>query len=200
MSKKQLGAAPGATADSGRAGSRFAHLSAQPGFRTASVAFFLTVILGIGGPAAYAYWSQSTAVTVSGTTAQPVTPIPTVKCLSTPVRVEWPAAVGADPEVRYVVTFTASYAGQVRSVSYALAAGALKAKLSDFDLGSALGYTFSVTVPAAATVRSAIVRPGLPTATVKVTDADLIRDSEESTPANLWYSSSVREGVRFSCR
>jgi hypothetical protein len=41
---------------------------AQPGFRTAVIAFVLTVVLGIGGTAAYAYWSQSAAIAITATT------------------------------------------------------------------------------------------------------------------------------------
>ena len=48
--------------------SGLARLRAQPGFRTAVIAFVLTVVLGIGGTAAYAYWSQSAAVTIKATT------------------------------------------------------------------------------------------------------------------------------------
>lgn len=43
-------------------------LRAQSGFRTAVIAFALTVVLGIGGTAAYAYWSQSATVVFTATT------------------------------------------------------------------------------------------------------------------------------------
>ncbi|KAD3515275.1 hypothetical protein GD627_13435 [Arthrobacter yangruifuii] len=74
MCDKQLGAAPEAETEPVKGSGWFARLRAQPGFKTAAVAFVLTVILGVGGPAAYAYWSASTNVVVSGSTARPVLP------------------------------------------------------------------------------------------------------------------------------
>ena len=67
MSRKQLGAAPDAESAPGEHVGWFARLRAQPGFRTAAVAFVLTVALGVGGPAAYAVWSQSTSGKITGT-------------------------------------------------------------------------------------------------------------------------------------
>lgn len=49
-------------------------LLALPGYRTAVVAFALTLVLGIGGTAAYAYWSKSTQVAIAGTTRSEVPP------------------------------------------------------------------------------------------------------------------------------
>lgn len=49
-------------------------LHSVSGFRTAVVAFVLTVVLGIGGTAAYAYWSKSTAVVITGTTRSDLPP------------------------------------------------------------------------------------------------------------------------------
>lgn len=46
----------------------FGRLRAQPGYRTAILAFVLTVILGVGSTVAYAYWNQSTTITVTGST------------------------------------------------------------------------------------------------------------------------------------
>ncbi|MCC3269668.1 hypothetical protein MUG94_05010 [Arthrobacter gengyunqii] len=70
MSKKQLGAAQGGENEPGE-GQRSGwteRLRALPGFRMAAVAFVLTVVLGIGSTIAYAYWSQSTSVAITGTT------------------------------------------------------------------------------------------------------------------------------------
>lgn len=70
MSKKQLGADRSGQADpsgSERLG-WFRRLRTQPGFRSATIAFVLTVVLGVGGTAAYAYWSQSASVAITGTT------------------------------------------------------------------------------------------------------------------------------------
>ena len=52
----------------------FSRLRALPGFRTAGVAFVLTVALGIGGTIAYAYWSQSMTVSITGTTRSELPP------------------------------------------------------------------------------------------------------------------------------
>lgn len=71
MSEKQLeAAAPGGenNPESGKKPGWFGRLRTQPGFRTASIAFVLTVVLGIGGTAAYAYWSQSATVNITATT------------------------------------------------------------------------------------------------------------------------------------
>ena len=60
---KQPGAAP-----TGRLTQALERLRQRPGFRTAAVAFFLTVVLGIGSSAAYAYWSQSVNANITVTT------------------------------------------------------------------------------------------------------------------------------------
>lgn len=81
MSKKQLGAAP--EEENGVAAAKgpgwFGKLRAQPGFRTAAVAFVLTVVLGIGSTAAFAYWSQQNTVTQSVTTVRDELPVLTGK-------------------------------------------------------------------------------------------------------------------------
>ncbi|MCQ1954407.1 hypothetical protein [Arthrobacter sp. zg-Y238] len=153
----------------------FARLRAQPGFRAAAVAFVLTVILGVGGPAAYAYWTQSTAVTVTGTTAPPVTPVPKgVKCQPSPVRITWPAAAGADPEVRYIVSLNAEAVGL--SAVYALPAGTTTIDpwtVYAAHTGGAAPRSMSTTIKVTATVRSAIVQPYVSASMVKVADTDL---------------------------
>ena len=52
----------------------FARFRAQPGFKTAVVAFFLAVALGIGAPAAYALWSSSASLNLQVRTAAPPGP------------------------------------------------------------------------------------------------------------------------------
>lgn len=77
MNKKQLGAAAGNETGS-KSGERrgwFGRLRAQPGFRAASVAFLLTVVLGVGSTVAYAYWSHTTTVRIMGSTAKPPLPV-----------------------------------------------------------------------------------------------------------------------------
>ena len=46
-----------------------------PGLKTASIAFFLTVLLGIGGTAAHAYWSQKAEAILIVATARPTLPV-----------------------------------------------------------------------------------------------------------------------------
>ena len=112
MSKKQLGAASGGGAINRDSQSWLRRLRAQPGFRTALIAFCLTVVLGIGGSAAYAYWSLRADANLTMATAPPELPIPAdAKCElgrgSEPNRVEWPHVKGAHPEARYIVSFEA---------------------------------------------------------------------------------------------
>ncbi len=196
MSKKQPEAAPEGQSALNRRPGWLRRLRAQPGFRTAVIVFFLTVAVGAGGPAAYAYWSQSTQGEITGTAAVPVTPIPDARCLNYPVRIGL-SATGADRDARYIVTFTANNWGQ-RSTTYALPVGTQSVDPSDLELG--FGYTVSVSIPATATVRTAVVRPNVSSGTVRVTDADLLWPSKESATVNLWYSSSFFEGIRVSCR
>lgn len=77
MSKKRLGAAEigDGERDSGRRPGRIERFRALPGFRTAAVAFVLTVVLGVGSTLAYAYWSQSSPVQITGSTARPPLPV-----------------------------------------------------------------------------------------------------------------------------
>ena len=75
MSKKQLGAVEGVENECEAGLSWFRRLRAQPGFRTATLVFALTVVLGIGSTAAYAYWSQTAQVQIAGTTVRPPLPL-----------------------------------------------------------------------------------------------------------------------------
>lgn len=112
MSKKQLGAAPGGDFTDREGRSWLHRLRAQPGFRTALIAFCLTVVLGIGGSAAYAYWSLRADANLTVATVPPELPSPAdAKCEvgrgAEPNRVEWPHVKGADPDARYIVSFEA---------------------------------------------------------------------------------------------
>lgn len=53
----------------------FARLRGQPGFKTAFIAFCVTVALGLGAPAAYALWSASTSLSLQVRTAPPPGPV-----------------------------------------------------------------------------------------------------------------------------
>lgn len=175
---------------------RFAALRAQPGFRTALVAFILTVVLGAGAPAAYAYWSVSSSVGISGTTAVPSTPVPAgTRCLSSPTRIQWSSVAGADSEFRYIVTFRSDL--QDRSVSFALPADAQTIRPADWNLSSVFGWTAGYPLRLTATVRTAVLKVGVPNG--KVTEANLAYASAPSAAATLWYSGSFYDGVRLSC-
>ncbi|WP_104104484.1 hypothetical protein [Arthrobacter sp. 08Y14] len=81
MSREQLGAVAGDESQpvpEKRLG-WFGRLRSQPGFRTASVAFVLTVVLGIGSTVAYAYWGQRNTVTQLVTTERQALPAITGK-------------------------------------------------------------------------------------------------------------------------
>lgn len=98
MSEKQLGAAPGdeTSPEAGRRSGWFGRLRAQPGFRTAAVAFVLTVVLGIGSTVAYAYWGQRNTVSQSVTVVR--TPLPTVTGKTSCEQFGWgPATIRFSP-------------------------------------------------------------------------------------------------------
>ena len=86
MNRKQRGAASEGNETAGERG-WFSRLRAQPGFRTAFVAFCLTVILGIGAPAAYAVWSSSVQGKLTVQTVKP--PLPVVVAGSVSCGWEW---------------------------------------------------------------------------------------------------------------
>ena len=200
MSRKtQQGAAVGADAGTDTRPGPFSRLRAQPGFRTAAVVFVLTVVLGLGGPAAYAYWSQSTAVTISGKTAPPVTPVPTgASCMNGFLtgRIVLPAMTTADPEARYIVTFTSKQLNA--PVSYALPQSVVSGgSIQPIELGSlvlALGLTEGQTVAVNATVKTAILKSPRDTVTW-VTAQDLLFPSSEAGPLAMNYSTTKRYGV-----
>lgn len=107
MSKKQLGAASEHDPTSAGGSGWFARLRRQPGFRTATIAFVLTVTLGIGGTAAYAYWSQSVQATISATTVNlpMVAERPTCNRWSVPTKLEWKRPVDMPPDAYFIVEF-----------------------------------------------------------------------------------------------
>ena len=74
MRNKRPGTAPAGEPDTGEKRGSDYRLRALPGFRTAALAFVLTVVLGVGGTAAYAYWSKSTQVAIAGTTKSDLPP------------------------------------------------------------------------------------------------------------------------------
>lgn len=69
-----------------------------PGSRTAAAAFVLTVALGIGGPAAYAWWSQQGSAAITVTAGAPTPPAPTPPA-PTPTPTPTPPAPTPTPTV-----------------------------------------------------------------------------------------------------
>lgn len=167
-----------------------------PGLRAAAMAFVLTVVLGIGGTAAYAYWNQQTLLSITGQSLRPSTPVPAdVRCQSSFVnRIEWSNAAGIDPEARYIVTFDSKLLD--RPISYALPRGTLRVEPYYLDLKDELGYSFRE-YPLTVTVQTAILRSPS-TATVRIAPADLLFSSEPSTPVMMGYQNLGIAG--FPCR
>lgn len=203
MDKKQLGAAPEHEPVSPKQSGWFTRLRAQPGFRTAAVAFFLTVALGAGGPAAYAWWSASTSGLITGTTAAPVLPTPSSPACraGTPNRVEWAKMTGADPEAVYILTFElASMKGT--PVSYAVSTGAPVNNNNRHsveptnlaDLFRTFGDSGSIIKPVELTVtlRSGIVSVPVGKNPVLIKESDIYRASAPSgSPRMGYYSAGV---------
>ncbi|WP_146363529.1 hypothetical protein [Arthrobacter yangruifuii] len=201
MCDKQLGAAPGAETEPVKGSGWFARLRAQPGFKTAAVAFVLTVILGVGGPAAYAYWSASTDVAIKGTTAPPATPVPVGgRCDNVflfGARLAVPAQTTADPEARFVLTFQSTKLKN--PVSVALPQSAQTAQtIQPIELGfltSVLSTTGGQEVDITVTVQTAILT-NPKTAVAVVSSADFLRTpSNPSAPITLTYLTTPRYDI-----
>ena len=110
MSKKQLGAASDSEPVSD-GGGWFSRLRAQPGFRSAAIAFVLTVVLGLGGSAAYAYWSLRVDANLIVATARPDLPsvaAPICNDRSFYTRVSWTAPAGMPSDAVYVLRISTS--------------------------------------------------------------------------------------------
>ena len=191
MSKKQLGAAQGGEADPQpeRLG-WVSRLRAQPGFRTAAIAFVLTVVLGVGGTAAYAYWSQQTVVTISGSTAYSLpAPSAAICVTATPNRVEWAPVPGVDPEARYILTFQA----RGESVSYAVPLGSTSVQPSTLSgLRDEFGAPLGSRIPLTVTMRTAVVATDNKNV-VRIRD-ELVAaapKSDVSAPLQMFYSTTL---------
>ncbi|MCC3302958.1 hypothetical protein [Arthrobacter sp. zg-Y895] len=164
----------------------FRRLRAQPGFRTAAVVFVLTVVLGLGGPAAYAYWSQSTAVTITGLpTAKVQTPAPpvcTTRALAN--EISWPAVTDVDPDVVYVLSFAVNG----RTKTYAVPRSTTTVKPVYLSgLSDALGRTPYDKVPLAVTLRTATVKKDVPSVT-PISEGDILAPSQASTLQMFYYA------------
>ena len=179
---------------------RFSRLRAVPGFRTAAVAFFLTVVLGIGGTAAYAYWQVSTTATIS------VTPTAAVPKPSPPVcdyfdNIWWSKVQGADKSAVHVITFTV---GTVTK-SYAMPLYLTGADLSALPgLDTALGSTGGKAVEMTVSRRTAVLKRDVSWIT-PVLESDLAVSSESAVMSStkMTYSGKPQGSkidVSFTCR
>lgn len=110
-------------------------LRAQPGFKAAAVAFCLTLVLGLGGGAAYAYWQASARADITASTQPVLVPVQQPLQCSSPwhkrTELSWPAAAGNPQGTNYLLTFSAGN----RSVSYILPQETLRIELSDYRHG-----------------------------------------------------------------
>lgn len=206
MGKKQLRAAPEHGPVSPKQCGWVTRLRAQPGFRTAAVAFFLTVALGAGGPAAYAWWSASSSGAITGTTVAPETPVPSIGTCDNlyllGARIALPAQATADPEARVVLTFRS--ARLKNPILVALPQSARTAQAVQPiglglvpDLGSTNGRLADVTV----TAQTAILKSPK-TDSVRVTGTDFVHPpSRESAPVSLTYFTTPLYDVpSFLCK
>ncbi|MCC9205452.1 hypothetical protein [Arthrobacter sp. zg-Y769] len=200
MSRKtQQGAAERSDAVPGTRPGPVTRLRAQPGFRAAAVVFVLTVVLGAGGPAAYAFWSQSTAVTITGSTVPPLTPVPTgASCVNGWLtgRIVLPAMRTADPEARYILTFTSKRLNAPMSYALPQSIGS-DGSVQPIEIGglvAALGSTEGQKVAVNVTVKTAILKSPRDTVT-RVTAGDLLFPSSEAAPLAMNYSTTERYEV-----
>ena len=138
---------------------RFSRLRALPGFRTATVAFILTVVLGLGGTAAYAYWQVSTTATITVTPTIRVGQPSGLACewYADPNRIFWNAVPEAqiDRDVVYFLTFTRDG----RSKSYAVPRTQTSVRPAKLDnLQAALGQSPLDLRPLTVTLQTAVLR------------------------------------------
>lgn len=198
MSKKQLGAAQGGEADpqSARPG-WVSRLRAQPGFRTAAVAFVLTVALGIGSTVAYAYWSKSTPVSITGTTAYRLPSVPGPPVCTERVganRLSWtPLAAGsAETDAVYLLRFKRT--DDQRSVTLAVPFPPDRGTpevypYNEHDVYDGLGRSTGSAVEV--TVSTAIVS-STARGIRRVMPAEILQESAEpSLPRTLRYSAGI---------
>lgn len=170
---------------------RLARLRGLPGFRTAAVAFVLTAVLGLGGTAAYAYWSASTAATI---TVTPTVGFGTPSGLACewhadPNKIYWNAVpeTAVDSDVVYLLTFTQgsrtkSYAVPLRTTSVQ------PARLP--GLQEALGQTQLERRPLTVTLQTAVVRQVLDRP-AESGGNDVVAVSPTSSVLQMYYSTSI---------
>ncbi|MCC9146152.1 MULTISPECIES: hypothetical protein [unclassified Arthrobacter] len=191
--KSQQGAAESAEAGQDTRSGPAARLRPQPGLRTAAAAFIVTVLLGLGGTAAYAYWSQSTTATITVLpTAKVRTPGP-LHCNPWGTNeLSWKTVADVDSDVVYVLTFAMGST----SKTYALPLTTTEVKPVYLSgLASALGT--SKMVPLTVTLRTATVNKAVPAATA-IAASDILAASEAST-LQMSYWSLVAGAGNYPC-
>lgn len=179
---------------------RFGRVRALPGFRTATVAFILTVVLGFGGTAAYAYWSVSTTTTISvtPTAAVPKPPPPVCDYFD---NIWWPKVQGADKSAVHVITFTVGAVTKSYAVPLYFAGVDLSA-LPGLD--TALGSTGGKAVEMTVSRRTAVLMENISWIT-PVLESDLAVSSESAvmSATKMTYSGKQQRSkmdVSFTCR
>lgn len=184
MSEKQLGAAPGEenARDVGRRVGWFGRLRAQPGFRTASIAFVLTVVLGIGSTAAYAYWSQRNTVTQSvNIVRQPLPAVAKPQCNDRYLftTVGWSPPAGMPSDAVYIVQISTSRG----TVDYAFPRNTTEFRPADLRIdGQPLFYWMGPRT-GTVTVSTAFLAPGVAVPGVVNPDTQVLNPPSERSPA-----------------
>ncbi|MCC9179002.1 hypothetical protein [Arthrobacter sp. zg-Y750] len=179
---------------------RFGRLRRLPGFRTAAVAFLLTVVLGLGGTAAYAYWSASTAATITVTPMPNIVKPPAPWCTESG-KISWSPAAGLETDAAYVLTFTVGAA----SKSYAVPRQQLTVNPSELQgLRSALGTTNGRTQPMAVSLRTALPKSPV-SGVIQVQEPDISFPSErvQMWPTTMSYTTKnswLGPYAEFGCR
>ncbi|MCC3272983.1 hypothetical protein MUK71_05250 [Arthrobacter zhangbolii] len=202
MSRKtQQGAAEHSKTGDGTRPGVFGRLRRQPGFRTAVIAFIVTVVLGLGGTAAYAYWSASTAATIT-VTPKAKLPVPAKPvCIDhLPNRIEWQPVPDAEPDARYIVTFHTPTTKPARSVSYAVPVSSQRLFLVPYTLpglDEALGWVGGHQTPLHVTVRTALVTTPR-NEIVQIPETQILHQSEPSSVLEMGYYNLVNGN--FPCR
>ena len=193
MSRKtQQGAAQHAEQGPEEGTGWFGRLRRQPGFRTAAVAFLLTVVLGLGGTAAYAYWSASTAANISVTPTIRLGTPSGLACewSSDPNRIYWNAVpdTAVDSDVVYLLTFTQGS----RTKSYAVPRGTTSAQPAKLpNLQEALGQTQLERRALTVTLQTAIVRQPVGRHPVESGANDVVVASPTASTLQMYYYTSL---------
>lgn len=190
MSKKQSGAASGDDSVSAEGRGWFARLRAQPGFRTAAVAFVLTVVLGIGGSAAYAYWSLKTDAILVVATARPDLPVvatPTCNDRSLYTRFSWTAPAGMPNYAVYIVRISTSK----ETIDYAFPSQTTGFEPANLRVNGEALHSWMGIRTGAVTVSTGYLAPGAVAPGVVDLATQVLDPSKPSPTINLRSNSSV---------